>query len=226
MKTLTKANIEQMANEIITFLETNALASDVSIYFNDKVMRGRHKWDKDDNYIVYWVTEEGVDPHKYFEYAAYDHILSMSFEGGLYELLNYSYSEEFDAIFEKYGLYYEFGNAWNLTAYTMRDMDVEYTQYSRPKETIYLSRWKEETNPYELQKIMDKWYELSKETGDKGSCVLGAGFYFEWQDDKYFMSACSPWQGSLSWEAHTDTVKQLLKEIGATDIYYDYGRMD
>ena len=225
MKTLTKANIETLANEIITFLEINTLASDVSLYFNDKVMRGRHKWDKDDNYIVYWVTEDNVDPHTYFEYAAYDHILSMSFEGPLYNLLNYSCSAEFDAIFEKYGLYYEFGNAWNLTAYTSRDMDVEYTQYSRPKEPIYLSRWRED-NPTELQAIMDKWYELSKAIGDKGSCVLGAGFHFEWQGNEYFMSACSPWQGSLSWEAHIDTIKELLKDVGATEIYYNYGRMD
>ena len=44
----------------------------------------------------------------------------MSFEGPLYEVLNgYGSShleEEFVKIFDKYGLYYELGNAWNLTA--------------------------------------------------------------------------------------------------------------
>ena len=70
------------------------------------------------------------------------------------------------------------------------------------------------------------WYNLSLKEGDKGSCVLGAGFRFEWKNNSYFMGACSPWQGSLSWEAHTDTIKQMLIDIGATDIYYDWGRMD
>ena len=48
----------------------------------------------------------------------------MTFEGPLYEALNYGgydenpwqTEEELTAIFRKYGLYYELGNAWNLTA--------------------------------------------------------------------------------------------------------------
>ena len=49
-----------------------------------------------------------------------ENILSMSFEGPLYYVLN-GYegghlAEEFMKIFEKYGLYWELGNAWNLTA--------------------------------------------------------------------------------------------------------------
>lgn len=228
MKTLTKANIEELAKEIISFLEKEELASDVSIYFNNKVMRARGTWDDDYNYIPKWEITDNVSPHDYFEYAAYDHILSMSFEGPLYHVLNYSggrKDEEFHAIFEKYGLYYELGNAWNLTAYLIDDdVEVEYTKYEQPKETIYIYRGTD--NPPALQAIMDTWYELSKEVGDQGSCVIGAGFEFEWQGDKYFMSACSPWQGSISWETHIDTIRTMLENIGTTNIYYKWGNLD
>lgn len=230
MKTLTKTNIEELANEIIGFLERSGLASDVSIYFNNKVMRSRGEYDDDYNYIPKWVTTENVNPHDYFEYCAYDHILSMSFEGPLYDVLNYTFGkmeEKFRAIFDKYGLYYEFGNAWNLSAYLSDDdIEVEYTKYEQPKRTIYLYRGDREENPSELQTIMDGWYELSKEVGNKGSCVLGAGFEFEWSDNKYFMPACSPYQGSISWETHKDGVQRALENIGAVNIYYKWGNMD
>lgn len=229
MKTLTKTNIEELAQEIIGFLERSGLASDVSIYFNNKVMRNKGKYDDDYNYISKWETTENVDPHDYFEYAAYDHILSMSFEGPLYDVLNYTFGkmeEKFLSIFEKYGLYYELGNAWNLSAY-LRDDDIEaeYTKYERPKKTIrlYFGNF---LNPRELDDIMMTWYDLSKEVGEQGSCVLGAGFEFEWQGDKYFMPACSPYHGSISWETPKDTIKKMLEDIGATKIYYNWGHMD
>ena len=228
MKTLTKTNIEALAKEIITFLEKYELANAVSIYFNNKVMRDRGSYDKDYNYIPGWETTEDVNPHDYFEYCAYDHILSMSFEGGLYHVLNYyggKREEEFRAIFERYGLYYELGNAWNLSAYLSDDdIEVEYTKYARPKETIRL--YFRDYNPYELQVIMDRWYSLSRKVGEKGSCVVGAGFEFEWQDNKYFMPACSPHHGSISWETPKDTIKEMLENIGATNIYYNWGHMD
>lgn len=231
MNKLTKANIEQLAKEIMVFLEKEEMMSGVSIYYNGKVVRAKTEYnDFTDTFSYSWETTENVDPHNYFDYAAYDHILSMSFEGALYDVLNYSGGRkdaEFCDIFERYGVYYEFGNAWNLSVYPNDDdMEVEYTKYKRPKETIRLYRYNRMDNPSALQAIMDVWYELSKNEGDKGSCVLGAGFSFEWQDNEYFMSACSPYQGSLSWEVHKDTVKGLLEDIGATEIYYDWGRMD
>lgn len=223
MKTLTKQNIDQLVKEIIIFLEKEGIADSVSIYFNNKVMRSQRN---DDGYN--WVSEKNVDPHDYFEYAAYDHILSMSFEGGLYDMLNYSFGrkeEGFNAIFEEHGLYYEFGDSWNLSVYPIDDdMEIEYTKYERPKETIVLHQG--DYIPSQLKNIMDIWWDLSKRTGDRGSCVLGSGFNFEWNDDKYFMPAQSPYQGSISWEEHIDVVKQALENIGATEIYYNWGRMD
>ena len=223
MKILTKQNIEELANKIIAFLEKEKIAGDVSIYFNNKVMSSRRN---DNGYE--WITEENVDPHEYFECAAYDHIFSMSFEGGLYDVLNYSFGrreEEFDNIFDKYGLYYELGNSWNLSVYPIDyNMEIEYTKYERPKETIVLHQG--DYIPSQLKNIMDIWWELSKRTGDIGSCVLGAGFNFEWNGDKYFMPAQSPYQGSISWEEHIDVVKQTLENLGATEISYNWGRMD
>lgn len=228
MKTLTKINIEELAKEIISFLEKEKLASGVSIYFNNKVMRDRGDYDDNYNYVPKWETTEDVNPHDYFEYCAYDHILSMSFEGALYDVLNYTFGrkeEKFGAIFEKWGLYYEFGNMWNLSAYLIDDdTEVEYTKYAQPKRTIYLYHGSEVS--YELQTIMDTWYELSKKVGDKGSCVLGAGFEFEWENNKYFMSACSPYQGSISWETNKDDIQKALENIGATNIYYKWGNLD
>ena len=221
MKTLTKTNIEELAKEIITFLENEGLATDVCIYFNNKVMRNEGKQQ--------WETTENVNPHDYFEYCAYDHILSMSFEGELYDVLNYSFGrkeEKFNAIFERWGLYYELGNAWNLSVYLRNDdVEVEYTKYKKPKRVIrlYFGNF---LNPRELDDIMLTWYNLSKEVGDKGSCVLGAGFEFEWRGDKYFMPACSPYQGSISWETPKDKIWQMLEEVGATEIYYKWGNMD
>lgn len=229
MKKITKSDIEMLAKEVIVFLEVHNIAGDVSIYFNNKVLRSRMVTDGIDKYKYVWNEEFDVDPHDYFEYAAYEHILSMSFEGGLYDVLNYSggsKEDKFMKIFEKCGLYYELGNAWNLSCYLINDdIEVEYTYYKKPKETVYLRR-SDYSTPSELQNIMDIWYDLSKKEGDKGSCVLGAGFNFEWQDDDYFMPACSPWQGSISWEAHKDTIEKMLEDIGATEIYYNWGRMD
>lgn len=230
MNKLTKQNIEQLAKEIMTFLESYYIASSVNIYYNNKVVRSNTNYDvKTDKFSCSWITEENVDPHNYLEYAAYEHILSMSFEGGLYDVLNYTFGsieEKFNAIFDKYGLYFELGNSWNLSVYTVDDnREIEYTYYKRPKPTINLYRWKQD-NPKELQSIMDEWYTLSSLVGDQGSCVLGAGFGFEWRGDKYFMCACSPWQGSLSWEQPKDKIEKMLKDIGATEIYYDWGRID
>lgn len=230
MSKITKADIEELANEIIAFLEVNDIANDVNIYYNGNVVKSKADYNANTRkYLYTWTKTYDVDPHKYFEYAAYNHILSMSFEGALYELLNYSGGKTMDKfmkIFEKYGLYYELGNAWNLSCYTISgDIEVEYTYYEKPKKKIYLHS-DNFLNPRELQNIMDIWFDLSKKEGDKGSCVLGAGFEFEWQDNKYFMPACSPWQGSISWETHKEVIHKMLEDVGATKIRYAWGIMD
>ena len=65
--------------------------------------------------------EHDMDPGDYFEYVNPEHILSMSFEGPIYHMFNYGeykpVLKKFNELLEKYGLYYELGNAWNLTCY-------------------------------------------------------------------------------------------------------------
>lgn len=229
MKKLTKADIEQFVSDIMIYLTKNHLDSGVSIYANNKRVRNEYDWRKPDEPPKF-IVEENMNPFDYFEYANHEHILSMSFEGPLYDELNYvggKKTEGLDKIFKKYGCYWELGNAWNLSAYPLDDnMEIEFTSYGKPKEPITLYHWDRENNPAELQKIMDRWYELSRMEGDGGSCVLGAGFSFEWNGEEYFMRACSPWQGSLSWERHKDEIYRMLVVVGATDIIYQWGNMD
>ena len=231
---LTKIKIEELAREIIEFLKKHKLNDDACIYFNNKRIILGHNWDREKNeFISYEKTEENICPLDYFEYANTNHILSMSFEGSFYDVMNgynsytWSLQEKFGEILKKYGVYYELGNAWNLSCYpsSIEYEDIEYTPYETEPdpERIYLH--KEDVLP-ELKNIMITWYLLSKNVGDIGSCVLGAGFKFKYKDKLYFMSSCSPYQGSISWETPKDNIKQMLETIGATEIYYDWGRMD
>lgn len=220
-KTLTKKNIEAMAYAIMEQLIKHHADEDVFIYFNNCKIRTSEK-----NEMRIIIKSEGYNPHDYFEYAAYDHILSMSFEGRLYDIIDSNGIPSYiQKIFDKYGVYSELGNMWNLTCYPQDDaMKIEYTKYEKPKEVIrlYMRSCKDGI----FQNIMNTWYNLSKEVGDVGSCVLEAGFKFTYEDKPYFMGACSPWQGSISWETHKDTIAKILKDIGCTDISYDWGNMD
>lgn len=227
---LTKIKIEELVEKIEKFLCEHNLLDDVCIYFNNK--RRLWRWSyKTGDYTV--KEEENIDPHNYFEYAARKHIISMSFEGSLYNVLH-GYSngwekieEKFVNLFHEHGLYYELGNAWNLTCYPNNDdMEIEYTVYEEKLEPEYLYLGNSKYIPPELKNIMLAWYKFSEMTGDKGSCVLGAGFKFTWNGKEYFMSACSPWQGSISWETHTKIIEDMLRNIGATNIHYDFGRLD
>ena len=227
MQKLTKADIEQFANEIMDYLIKHELDMDVCIYYNNKRMSRKYDW-RDMDAPPKLIIEEDMNPFDYFEYANYNHILSMSFEGPLYESLNYTgYAEDgLRKLFEKYGLYWELGHSWNLSAFLIDDeTEVEYTQYTKPIEKTHLYRI-DGTTPHELGVIMQKWYEMSTAVGDKGSCVIGAGFSFKWNGNEYFMSACSPYQGSISWETNVEDVRKMLEDIGATNIYYDWGNID
>ena len=223
----TKEMIEQFAHDVMNYLTKYNLDSDVCIYFNNKRIRHQYDW-REENPTPKLIVEENISPVDYFEYVNYDHILSMSFEGPLYDSLNYSgYKEEgLRRLFEKYGVYWELGNAWNLSAYPIDDdLEIEFTAYGRPKQKKELYMW-DKSVPSELRTIMDTWYKLSEAEGDKGSCVVGAGFSFTWNEDDYFMNACSPYQGSISFEANKDAIKLMLQGIGAVSIYYNWGNMD
>ena len=124
---LGEKQIEELAKEIREFLLDNHLWVDVTIYFNNKAFStydGKNFYYNDPTNLI---VLEDKDPRDYFDYVAEPHILSMAFEGDLYGCFNgygeYGYEfdhriqKEFQDILDKYGLYYEMGNRWNLTCY-------------------------------------------------------------------------------------------------------------
>lgn len=231
---LTKIKIEEMAKEIIDWLKANELENDVCIYFNNKRILLGHNWDKEKGeFIPYEKTEEDICPFDYFEYVNEKHILSMSFEGGLYHVLNGYYNgsceleEKFQEIFEKYGLYYEQGHSWNLSCFpsTIEYKDIEYTLYEKEPDPIYIYAHTKDI-PVELMVIKSMWDRLSATTTHLGgSCTIGDGFDFKYKGIKYHMITPS-YQGSMIYEHWIDIIKEDLKKIGATEIYYNYGRLD
>jgi len=85
---------------------------------------------------------------------------------------------------------------------------------------------KEITVSQVLVEIQATWAEWAREYGDVGSCVLGAGFEFDYEGKRYKMPPIGPWQGSCSWEAGKDQIEERLKAAGATNIQYHWGVMD
>lgn len=115
---------ELLARDIYDWCKVNDFWGDNIIYFNGKAWSSSEEWagveGKCINEDLY--EYDNKDPREYFEYVREPNILSMSFEGPLNHLLNgyighYSYEEAFSKLFEQFGLYYEMGYAWTLSAY-------------------------------------------------------------------------------------------------------------
>lgn len=110
-----KKRNESLAKSIRKWLLQNEMWFDTVIYFNDKA------YSSDDGEKL--VVHENEDPSDHFEYVNPDHILSMSFEGPLYAVMNgycngcIRLTNEFERILDRFGVYYELGNSWNLTCY-------------------------------------------------------------------------------------------------------------
>lgn len=107
-----------MAKDIIKFLKDNNLDIDVFLMYNGKRVNAENNEEV-----------EIVSAGDYVEYFN-DDTITMTFEGALYELLNGLWNSDYDSeyqklydefnnIFKKYGLYYELGYAWSLTAYEL-----------------------------------------------------------------------------------------------------------
>ena len=115
---------EMLAKDIYYWCVKNDLWGDNIIYFNGKAWSSSSAWcgingkKIEENLYEY----ANKNPKDYFEYCN-PHTLSMSFEGALNHVLNayvkgwINLEREFISLFEKYNLYYEFGHAWNLSAY-------------------------------------------------------------------------------------------------------------
>lgn len=218
MEKLTKQLIEKMANEIAQYCYDNEYG-DVILYYNGN-----------QRFVDYYGHErdeivENVNPHDYFDYCAYNHIFSMSSEGFLdleYELLN---EKGIDKIFHKYGLYAELGNSWNCSCYLLYDdMEVEYTIYEIPKEKIYILRWKNYDS--EIMGLIDTYNKAIEEANPKcnGSCIIGDGINFELNGQPYKFD--TNYNQSDAVDSVINACKEYLQSIGATNIWYDCGRMD
>lgn len=111
---------EALANDIYTWCLGHDCWQDVYIYYNGKRM-GTSGKDKTGKTVYRYggtpFIEDNMDPRDYFAYVREPNILSMSFEGALYDILNNHDMFALQDLFSKYGLYYESGNAWNLSAY-------------------------------------------------------------------------------------------------------------
>lgn len=123
MAKLNRKQCEALAMDIFKWLLEHEMWQDVRIYFNGKAIgtynpeTGEYCYNENRYFTI-----DDIDPKDYFEYVNEDHMLSMSFEGPLYELLNgyidcRELTDEFMELFNKYGVYYELGNAWNLSVY-------------------------------------------------------------------------------------------------------------
>lgn len=119
---LSEEQTEELAQAIYQLLLRHEMWIDVCIYFNGKCMSTSGKDETGMETFRYNEApfiEEDVDPHLYFNYVG--PTLSMSFEGPMYHALNYGGNDlfltEFNALLRQYGLYYELGDAWNLSVY-------------------------------------------------------------------------------------------------------------
>ena len=117
--------LEALAFDIYHWLKKQSLWQDVYIYYDGKCMGTSGTVDGKTVYRYNGepFIEDGFDPRKYFDYVAKEHILSLSFEGPLYDVLNGccpgwpKLEAEFRRIFQKHGCYMEMGDAWNGSCY-------------------------------------------------------------------------------------------------------------
>lgn len=115
-----------LARDIYNWCKKKGLWGDNCIYFNGKAWASWSKWgDENGNEIDENLYEYmNKNPIKYFEYANPETV-SMSYEGALNHVLNGYVSgwvkleDEFLKLFEKYGYYAEYGDAWNVSAYEL-----------------------------------------------------------------------------------------------------------
>ena len=113
-----------LAIDIYEWCKKHDLWGDNTIYFDGKAWSNSEVWGiEEGKKIAEDLYEyEDKDPCDYFEYGNSD-TLSMSFEGSLNHILNgytrgwVKLQEQFNNLFKKYDLYYEFGHSWNLSAY-------------------------------------------------------------------------------------------------------------
>lgn len=104
--------IETLATEIGRLIVKEGIDLDATMYFNNMrhIYKGNRMYD----------IEYDVNVDDYVKY--HGDILTITFEGALYEIMNgycpdNGFLKKFEAILDKYNLCYEMGDAWNLSLY-------------------------------------------------------------------------------------------------------------
>lgn len=118
----TKKELESLAIKIIDFCCKHHMFTDVNIYVGDYVYSPEPKNNNSKKFITnrkstYYVTY-GVPDVDYSN----PETITMTFEGTMYDVMNYGdgkLAEELKSIFAEYGLYYELGHAWSLSAWDL-----------------------------------------------------------------------------------------------------------
>lgn len=125
---ISPATLSRLFDAIIDYLVAHDLFDEVIIYTGNKrylsADYGRMSGAAPIDYVTRKGTEvelwvEDAQASQYLEFTC-DDTLSMAFEGPLYDAMNYgdgTVEAALSRIFERHGLYFEMGDAWNLTSY-------------------------------------------------------------------------------------------------------------
>jgi len=217
-----KEKIESIAIELMEALSKHHLSGDACIYVNGV----RYEGDYDGSWIKN--TEEDFHGQNYCEYAGEHQIIDLSTEGPFYDwMYEYGTPDWYDAILDKYELYQEACYNWFHVIVPCGDWDEweTYQNPTPPKEKIHI--YSDATCPDDqIMAIRNIWANLIASGEDEGACVVGSGMDFEYNDNRYFMSPPSIYQGSVSWERHVSAIKTCLERAGAKNVWFNYGMLD
>lgn len=242
MRKLTKADLENLAKEIRAWASRNKLGKDWSLFYNGIKLhypleqKGEYHYE----YRRLPVKEE-ANPLDYCEWFPEQFIMGMAYDGEMYGTINgyenHRAYDKLETILMNYGLYLEHCDSCHACMCEAEsDMEVEYTFFEReriirlihPDLSSFEHSYDNEAPEYpkELDKVMKFWMEASRKVGDRGACTIGEYLEFIYEGKKYRMCSQSPYQGDQSWMIPLPSVKKMLSEMGATEIYVNYGRLD
>lgn len=231
---LTRKDLDALAKDVRNWATRNKLGKDYGIFWNGKLFfySLENEPTPDDPYhmVYHRRTVRNVNPSAYCEYFPERFTIGMMYDATMYECINgYSHAEAYDellSILSRYGLYLEHADSCHCVFYPRDGVEVEHTIARRDRKVV-ISYWDSENAPACILDIIGKWRGLCDcEPDDDGSCVVGAYLGFTYMGVKYELVPPSPFQGSLSWERPLPQVKEMLKGIGAEDIYYYPGTLD
>jgi len=206
------AKYDALAKEVFNWAEACGLEScEWGLFYDRKLYNGDGTVDR-----------ENANPQDWCRYFSSDFIMGIWIEAPE-EYVDWDGLSE---ILAKYNLYYEHCTSVYIDfVWDGEGNEPEYTVFEKPEEAIRLYD-RVDAPSSEIKRIMDEWYIKSASEGDKGPYVIGAGFKFRYKGKLYFMVPQSPWHRSLSWEPYVNEVMTALVKAGATEIEYDYGRMN